>query len=94
MGQRHRLGPARLGGGEFREAEVQHLHHAVLAHLDVRRFEIAMRDAQLVRRFERVGDLLRNRQGFGHGDRPIGDPIRQGRALDQLHDERADGRLP
>ena len=39
-------------------AEVQHLHGAVRAHLDVGRLQIAMDDALLVRRFERFGDLL------------------------------------
>ena len=34
------------------------------AHLDVRRLQIAMDDALLVRRFERLGDLPRDRQRF------------------------------
>ena len=48
----------------FREAEVQHLHRAVGPHLDVRGLEIAVDDPLLVRRFERLGDLLRDRQRF------------------------------
>ena len=50
----HRLG----------ESEIQHLHRAVIADLDVGRLEIAMNDPVLVRRFERVGDLPGDRQRF------------------------------
>ena len=51
----HRLG----------ETEVEHLHRAVGADLDVGRLQIAMDDALLVRRLERVGDLARDRQRVG-----------------------------
>ena len=54
--------PCRLG--ELRQPEVQHLHGAVFPHLDVGRLQIAMDDALLVRRFERGGDLPRDRQRF------------------------------
>jgi hypothetical protein len=43
----HRLG----------QTEVEHLHLAARRELDVGRLEIAMDDAFLVRRLERVGDL-------------------------------------
>ena len=39
------------------EAEVDHLHRAGLRHHDVGRLEVAMDDALLVRRLERLGDL-------------------------------------
>ena len=39
------------------------------AHLDVGRLQIAMDDALLVRRFERLGDLLRDRQRLVERDR-------------------------
>ena len=61
----------------LREAEVQHLHRAVRPHLDVRRLQIAMNDALLVRRFERLGDLLRDRQRLVERDRPARDALRQ-----------------
>ena len=57
----------------LRQAEVEHLHRAVGADLDVRRLEIAMDDALLVRRFERLGDLLRDRQRLGDGNRAARD---------------------
>ena len=57
-------GSQRLG-----ETEVEHLHRAVGADLDVRRLEIAMDDALLVRRLERVGDLPRDRQRLGERNR-------------------------
>ena len=61
----------------FREAEVEHLHRAVRPHLDVGRLQIAMDDALLVRRFERFGDLLRDRQRLVERDRPARDAVRQ-----------------
>ena len=39
------------------EPEVEHLHGAVCAHLDVGRLQIAVDDPVLVRRFERLRDL-------------------------------------
>ena len=54
----------------LRQAEVQHLHRAVRSHLDVRRLQVAMDDALLVRRFERLGDLLRDGQRLVDRDRP------------------------
>ena len=50
-------GPIGLG-----EAEVEHLDRAVRRDLDVRRLEVAVDDALLVRRLERLGDLPRDRQ--------------------------------
>ena len=52
---------ARRGLGE---PEIEHLHRTVECDLDVRRLEIAMNDAFLVRRLERFGNLTRDRDGF------------------------------
>ena len=60
---------ARSGLHRLREAEVQHLHRAVGSHLDVRGLQIAVDDPLLVRRFERLGDLPRDRQRFVERDR-------------------------
>ena len=85
VARRHRAGRLhRLG-----EPEVQHLHRAVGADFDVRGFQIAMNDPLLVRGFERVRDLLRDRQGFVDRDRAARDPLREVLALDELHHERA-----
>jgi hypothetical protein len=62
--------PAAGAVGRLREAEVQHLHRAVRAHLDVGRLEIAMDDALIVRGFERIGDLSRDRADVGERHRP------------------------
>ena len=71
----------------LRQSEIEHLHRAVAADLDVGRFQIAMDDALLVRRFERFGDLSGDRQRLIDWDRAIGDPLGQIVALDQFHDE-------
>ena len=57
-------------------------------HLDVRRLEIAVNDAVLMRGFQRLRDLLRDRQGLRDGHAPSGDAIGQRRPLDQLQHQR------
>ena len=47
-----------------------------------------MHDALVVRDGERFGELLRNRQGFIEGDRPLRDAVGERGALDQLHHEK------
>ena len=61
----------------LREAEVEHLHRAVGAHLDIRGLQIAMDDALLVRRFERLRDLLRDRQRLVERNRAPRDALRR-----------------
>ena len=86
-------GPAAASGvRELREAEVEHLHHAVRRDLDVRGLQIAMDDALLVGGFEGLADLTRDRQGFVERNRPPGDPIGQRVAFDQFQDERVETR--
>ena len=43
------------------QPEVQHFDRTVAGDLDIRRLEVAMDNALLVRRFERLGDLARDR---------------------------------
>ncbi len=50
-------GSRAFGLPRFGEPEVEHLDRAVGSQLDVRRFEIAVHDALLVRRLKRFGDL-------------------------------------
>ena len=66
--------PTRLG-----EAEVEHLHRAVGADLDVGRLQVAVDDPLLVRRLERFGDLPRDRQRFIDRHGPVRDAIGQRR---------------
>ena len=73
----------------FGETEVQDLHGAVGPDLDVRGLQIAMDDPLLVRRFERLGDLPRDRQRLVDRDRAARDPLREILALDEFHHERA-----
>ena len=58
---------------------------AVGLDLDVAGFQIAMRDALLVRGFERVGDLFGNGQRFIEGNRALFDALRQRLTLHQFH---------
>ena len=86
------IGGAGRGGRmrELRQAEIKHLHGAVRPHLDVRGFEIAMNDPLFMRRFERLRDLLRDRQRLVDRDRPAHNALRQVLALDELHHQRTD----
>ena len=72
----------------FRQAEVEDLHRAVGADLDIGWLQVAMNDAVFVRGFERLGNLLRDRQRFVEGNRTLRNALRQVIALDQLHHER------
>src|SRR4029453_11758856 len=69
------------------QPEVQYLRRAVRANLDVRGLQVAMDDSLLVRRLERLGDLLGPRQRLVDGNRPLRDPIGERRAFDELHDQ-------
>ena len=81
------IAASRLG-----ETEVEHLHHAVRRDLDVRRLQIAVDDAFLVRRLERLGDLPRDRAAPRRAAIGPRCECRAGQrlALDQLEHERAD----
>ena len=50
-----------------------------------------MDDAKFVRRVQRVGDLLRDRQRLSKRDRSGSDAVRQRWTLDELHHERRRG---
>ena len=58
----HRIPVRRCWVEHLRQTKVEHFDRAVLAHSDVRGFQISMNDPLLVRRFERLGDLPRDRQ--------------------------------
>ena len=51
------------------------------AHLDVGGLQVAMDDALLVRGFERLGDLPRDRQRFVERQRPARDALGERRRL-------------
>ena len=75
------------GAHRFAEAEVEDLHCAVGADLDIGRLQVAMNDAGLVRGFECLGDLLRDRQRFVQRDCAPPEALREVLAFDQLHHE-------
>ncbi len=81
------LGRERLG-----EAEVEHLHRAVAGELDVGGLQVAVDDTALVGVLEGLGDLAGDRQRLVERQRAARQPIGQGRALDQLHDQEAERR--
>ena len=69
------------------EPEVEYLHRAVGPHLDVGGLQIAVNDALLVRRFERLGNLLRDRERLIERDRTSSNALREIVSLDQFHHE-------
>ena len=72
------------------QAKVEHLHGAVRADFDVGGLQVTVDDPLLVRRLQRLRDLLRDRQRVVEGDLSARDPLRQVLALDQLHDQGTD----
>ena len=82
--RRHRAGRLQC----LRQTEVQHLHDAIGAQLDVGGLEIAVDDPLFVRRFEGFGNLLRDGQRLIDWNGPLCNAISQCRPLDQLHDQR------
>ena len=86
VGELHHVHPRAARDVEaFGQPEVQHFHRAVLADFDVRGLQVPMDDPLLVRGFEGVRDLRRDRERLVDGNRPADDPIGERRALDQLH---------
>ena len=87
-----RDGRARTGSAvaleDFREAEVQELDAPVGRDFDVGGLEVAVDDPLLVRRLERLGDLLRVGERFFEGERAGSEVLREVFALDELHDEK------
>ena len=69
------------------QAEVQDLDPPIGRGLDVRRFEIAVDDAAVVRRLQRVGDLPGERQRFVDRDRRRANAVGERRTVNQLHHE-------
>jgi hypothetical protein len=56
-------------GRRLRQPEVEDFDDALRRDLDIRRLEIAVNDSFVVRRFECLGDLPRDRQGIDDRDR-------------------------
>jgi hypothetical protein len=77
------------GSTTLRQPEVEDLHRAVRADHDVGGLEIAVDDVLLMRRFERIGDLLRDGQCLIDRQGSACDPLRQVLTLDEFHDQRA-----
>jgi hypothetical protein len=68
----------------LRQTEVEHVHDAVAARLDVRRLQVAMNDAILMVGFERFGSVLRNRQRLVHGNGTTHHTVGQRRSFDDF----------
>jgi hypothetical protein len=89
---RCRLAPIRVVGQDLANPEVEDFDHSVGGDLDVRRLEIAMDDALVVRGIESAGDLSGNLERLDDRQtarRRGGEPIRKRVAIDQLEDEGA-----
>jgi len=85
---------ARVGGlrlPRFGEPEIEDLDRPVWPELDVGRFEITVDDALLVRRLESFGDLERDGDRLGAGDRAARDSLGEILAFDEFHDEEGHG---
>jgi len=82
---RHLLRHRRSGVCHFRQAEVEDLGLLALSHEQVCGFDVAVDDADSVRRVERVGNLDGQVQNAIQGHRVSFDTMLQGGAFQQLH---------
>ena len=71
----------------LRQAEVQNLHLSALGKKQIRRLDVPVHDPLGVGRFERIGDLKAERQQLVHFHGLPAHLLRQGLALQQLHDD-------
>ena len=81
------LGAWGLGNG-FGQSKVEDLDGTVRAHLDVGGLEVAVNDAEVVRGFQRLRDLPRDRQCFVERYWSARNPLRQILSFDELHHQR------
>jgi hypothetical protein len=70
-----RFDPALRHVGGLCEAKVQELHLPVGTDLDVRRLEVAMDDARVVRRFEPLGNLPTDVERVANRKRAVPQPL-------------------
>ena len=73
----------------LRQTKVEHFDDAVGRDLDVRRLQIAVDDALLVRGFERIRYLARQCQSFIQAHGSARDSVGQRLAVDQFEHQRA-----
>ena len=89
VGDREDRGGAPPGSTSFASPKSSTLTAPVVADLDIGRLQIAMDDAMVVRRFECLGDLSGDGQRIVEWKCALGNSLREGDALDELHHERA-----
>jgi len=93
-GNRRRYGCRRrprfvfLRGERLRQAKIENLHDAAAGDFDVRRLQISMHDALLVRGIEGVDDLPRDGHRVGGGQRSGEQPLSERRTFHQFEDQR------
>jgi hypothetical protein len=75
---------------ELRDTEAQDLHLPARRPHQVRRLDVAVRDALGVCRVQPVGHLHGDVHGLRRGHRPAGDLLGEGLASDVCHDDEAD----
>src|SRR5262249_17923057 len=80
---------ASLRGFVLRQAEVEHFYLVVGRERDIRRLEIAVDDALVVRGLQGVGNLPRDRQRIAEGQTAAPEPPGERVAFDELEDKQA-----
>jgi hypothetical protein len=83
-----RVGQAALGGlGDAEIDDFRHRHAVVQRHEDIRRFDVAVNDALLMRVLDRTADLGKEIEPSPQRESPLGTELGDAHAPDQLHDE-------
>ena len=87
MVTRREIRRGRIASHCFGQPEVEDFYVAARRDFHVRRLQIAVHDAPLMSRFERVGDLAGDLERLANPKWPLRNPIGECQALDHLHDE-------
>ena len=77
-------------GPNLRQPEVEHFHVAPSGQHDIRGLDIAMRDPLGVRRHQRIGDLLADRQNLRGVHGSVADGLGERGTFNQFQDECAE----
>ncbi len=82
-----RIGGIPLGREAFRQSEVGHEGTPRLVNQNVGRLQVAMQNPSRMGMRDGPADWQEELRGLARGERPLGDPAGQGRAMHELHAE-------
>ena len=86
------VSPTRFGFNNFRQAKIRHLHAAPAIQQNVLRLDVAVDDALVVRKLERVANLRHDGQRLARGNAAAREQLPQVHAVHEFHEEEVERR--